>query len=756
MEILKEEFEANLPLLQEAIANCDFVSMDTEMTGLSTPANSHRHPDSLSTRYSKISTSASEFLVCQLGICTFTWSDKLGAYEARPFNLPCFPSNDDEAKSGERFFTSQSSSLEFLLKNSFDFNKWIRHGIPYLTRREEADYIVRKTEKEAAVANASFNDMPIDDRNRVFVNSTIAKIKEWMEISKDDKDDSLTIPANNGFYRRLVHQVVRNEFNSNLHTTSNSQERTMTLRHMTDEIRQQKEEAKIAKPPKLNLRRVLDMISEAKKPLIGHNCYLDLMQISQQFLWDLPIELEDWKRALMLEWKTVIDTKYLATHPLIKEHLDNSGLEQVSLTVQKDPFATVGPKIVMAENFNRYSTNSKIEHQEAAISTAVDGTPIPAPAPVPVPDKVAGYNNAKYHEAGYDAFITGQAYLRFAGFILKERQRQEEEELEPSWKKRRIDSSDDVSMEAGSEAATDGDSVAKGAEKDSEQEKGTEEGAEKDADKVEDEDVEDGEVEETPMEKEALLEKRKRVIMENPTQDFLENNELQDYYNKLYIMRSDFPVMYLAGPDPEPEDRPWQYMLRNVPASTLSSTMFYLFRQFNPYTFTWTDDSNVWIQINRFAPAPPGEESQREPYELKALPLGRLGEDYVNPFCVGDDEQAVGGREVGVTPEAANIEVITWKQWWDEREAQERQQREVARQQREQQALQQQLRKKRPFRAFGQSTPQMSVATPVTKSPRLLNPAEPAKSDDIPSTTTADVGTGSKRKYDGDGQEGRE
>jgi len=78
----------------------------------------------------------------------------------------------------------------------------------------------------------------------------------------------------------------------------------MTLRRMTDEIRQQKEDAKIPRPPMLNLRRVLDMISEAKKPLIGHNCFLDLMQITQQFLWDLPIDLDDWKRALMLEWDT--------------------------------------------------------------------------------------------------------------------------------------------------------------------------------------------------------------------------------------------------------------------------------------------------------------------------------------------------------------------------------------------------------------------------------------------------------------------
>lgn len=173
MEILKEDFEAKLPLLQKAISECEFISMDTEMSGLSTSTNSYRNPDSLATRYSKVSNSAKEFLVVQLGICCFTWSDKLGAYEARPFNFPCFPSNDDDAKSGERFFLSQSTSLEFLLKNHFDFNKWIRHGIPYLTRREEEEYIVKKTDKEKALANANQFDIPVDDRNREFINSTM-------------------------------------------------------------------------------------------------------------------------------------------------------------------------------------------------------------------------------------------------------------------------------------------------------------------------------------------------------------------------------------------------------------------------------------------------------------------------------------------------------------------------------------------------------------------------------------------------------
>ncbi|KAF9930184.1 hypothetical protein FBU30_000784 [Linnemannia zychae] len=741
MEILKGEFEAKLSLLEKAISECDFVSMDTEMTGLSMPANVYRVPDSLSTRYSKVSHSASEFLVAQLGICTFTWSNKLGAYEARPFNFPCFPSSDNEAKVGERFFSVQSSSLEFLLKNHFDFNKWVCHGIPYMTRREEQDYIIRKTEKEKIQATITYDNIPIDDRSRPFVESTIAKIQEWLDKPDDVREEWLKFDNVNAFFRRLIYQIIRTDFNGGLDSTSNNFARTMALRRMTDDIRREKEEGKSAKPPTLNLRRVLDMISEAKKPLIGHNCFLDLMQITQQFLWDLPVELDDWKSALMAEWKTVIDTKHLATHPLIVQHLSNSALDVVNVTVQEDPFRTVGPKVVMAEGYDRYviepvkddTQNAQTESPtvDTAVNPAVESNTTPNSSSTPSSED----SNDNYHEAGFDAFITGRAYLRFAGYILKEHQRLDDEEQEHAQKKQRIDGSDDANGNIGSEQEANG------------QNNGTMNSSMDPKDEAE-----DGELEETPMEKEAIMERRKRIIMDNPTNELLEDDELQSYYNKLYIMRSDFPVMNLAGPEPEPEERPFTYMLRKVHPSIQSSTLFHLFKQYNPFAFTWSDDSSVWLQISKFAPGGPGEESTREPYEPVPLPLGRLGEEYVNPFCIGDDEITRTGRMAGVIPEAADIEVISWKQWYDEREAKERQQREMAKQQKEMQASQYQQNRRGPlkkaFRA-GMMTPQAS--TPVTDSPRVFGGAS---SSDKPNDVS-DATAGAKRKYDGEGEQGR-
>jgi hypothetical protein len=333
----------------------------------------------------------------------------------------------------------------------------------------------------------------------------------------------------------------------------------------------------------------------------------------------------------------------------------------------------------MAEGFGRYLAESADNGvPEGEDATAQEGTK-------------NRRNDAKFHEAGYDAFITGRAFLRFAGFILKERERiSAEEEEDRAIKKRKLDDEADdnafanalsaIQAESGvishDQDATETNSTVK--EQEQEQEKGKEENDEE----------EDGEVQETPMEKLATLEKRKRVITYNPTDDILESEELKCYYNQLHMMKSEIPFMNLIGPEPEPEEKPYHYMLRDIPEGFQQSMLFQLFDSFNPYRFIKVDATSAWIQLSTYRRPVEGEEPSREPYEPTPPPLGRLGEEFVNPHYVGDSDTAVRGRKAGVVPEAANIEVLSWRSYYDERKKLERQNRELVRQQRQQELQQ--------------------------------------------------------------------
>jgi poly(A)-specific ribonuclease len=61
----------------------------------------------------------------------------------------------------------------------------------------------------------------------------------------------------------------------------------------------------------LLLRHVIDLLSECKKPIIGHNMLLDLVQLYAHFWGEPPEKVEDFASEVNGRLGTVIDTKYM-------------------------------------------------------------------------------------------------------------------------------------------------------------------------------------------------------------------------------------------------------------------------------------------------------------------------------------------------------------------------------------------------------------------------------------------------------------
>jgi hypothetical protein len=130
MELLRDNFERSLPMLEEAINECDFMAIDIEFTGLDprgqpTPRS---ESDNIQERYEKVRQQAQDFIPCQFGLCTFRWDDERSQYESRPFNIYLMPASSGIRGAKERWFQCQASTMEFLAKNGFDFTKWLGHG----------------------------------------------------------------------------------------------------------------------------------------------------------------------------------------------------------------------------------------------------------------------------------------------------------------------------------------------------------------------------------------------------------------------------------------------------------------------------------------------------------------------------------------------------------------------------------------------------------------------------------------------------
>ncbi|KAI8803206.1 ribonuclease H-like domain-containing protein [Cladochytrium replicatum] len=380
MEVLKDNFEGLLPAIQEAINGCDLIAIDTELTGLHPDAKQQLdYFDTHQERYTKVRESARKFLIVQLGVCPFTWDAQTQKYIARPFNFYLFPSVGTSRNVPDKSFLCQASSLEFLFSHGFDFNKWIGKGIPYMNRKDEENARIRIENQ----ANIVRDDIPIDDKNRPFIEDFKEKVTNWMQNSADR---TLFVQAGNGYLRRLVHQEIRKMYNGFVATDGNSN--GVELTRLTEEEKRERAGDKGAQSQKdlsavVGLRKVFDMIGASKKPICGHNMLLDVCQIFQQFYGELPERYEDFKRIVHTEWPCVFDTKKLSMATTQLQSL-------ITSSVLADLFGRVKLGPFMFPNFELHAEFREYEE-----------------------------NTSRFHEAGFDSYCTGVAFLRMAGLATQ-------------------------------------------------------------------------------------------------------------------------------------------------------------------------------------------------------------------------------------------------------------------------------------------------------------------------------------------------
>ncbi|KAJ8524383.1 hypothetical protein ON010_g16735 [Phytophthora cinnamomi] len=142
---------------------------------------------------------------------------------------------------------------------------------------------------------------------------------------------------------------------------------------------------------------VLDAIVAARKPIVGHNMLLDLMQCYEKFHGPLPGRCAEFQRELHA-WLGagggVFDTKTLVDYAMQKvdsfaTHLAHTALENCFEVLSKHPF--YGPEVQSAQPSVR-GVDAAREYGAELMGSSQ--TPLQA------------------HQAGYDAFMTGFVFLR--------------------------------------------------------------------------------------------------------------------------------------------------------------------------------------------------------------------------------------------------------------------------------------------------------------------------------------------------------
>ncbi|XP_074238304.1 poly(A)-specific ribonuclease PARN isoform X2 [Saimiri boliviensis] len=384
MEIIRSNFKSNLHKVYQAIEEADFFAIDGEFSGISDGPSVSALTNGFDTpeeRYQKLKKHSMDFLLFQFGLCTFKYDYTDSKYITKSFNFYVFPKPFNRSSPDVKF-VCQSSSIDFLASQGFDFNKVFRNGIPYLNQEEERQlreqYDEKRSQANGAGAlsyvspNTSKCPVTVPEDQKKFIDQVVEKIEDLLQ---SEENKNLDLEPCTGYPKGIHVETLETE----------KKERYIVISKVDEEERKRREQQKHAKEQEelndaVGFSRVIHAIANSGKLVIGHNMLLDVMHTVHQFYCPLPADLNEFKEMTTCVFPRLLDTKLMASTQPFKDIINNTSLAELEKRLKETPFNP--PKVESAEGFPSYDTASE-----------------------------------QLHEAGYDAYITGLCFISMANYL---------------------------------------------------------------------------------------------------------------------------------------------------------------------------------------------------------------------------------------------------------------------------------------------------------------------------------------------------
>jgi poly(A)-specific ribonuclease len=331
MDVTRHNFIETISQLEEVLKECQFISIDCELSGLRREWKSLSLMDTTNDRYFKLKQSIIGYQTIQFGLTAFKpIGDNESQYTCNSYNFYIFPqkSSTIPKANGDRTFSVQSSSLTFLVNNGFDFNKLIRDGISYLNREEEqicVEAINAQNELKANKSNTAINSA-VTDEDKKFVNEILEKINSFIT---NDSLQNIDLSPCNGFKRKLIYETLKaQEFIDSIDiktipVSQNSFDRYIAVNKINKEEKERKQSEMLTEA--IGFSKVVQLIIKYGKPVVGHNVLLDIMHTFNQFIEPLPDHYFEFKQSINALFPVLYDTKYISSTQVFKELLENTG-----------------------------------------------------------------------------------------------------------------------------------------------------------------------------------------------------------------------------------------------------------------------------------------------------------------------------------------------------------------------------------------------------------------------------------------------
>ncbi|XP_008121494.1 poly(A)-specific ribonuclease PNLDC1 isoform X1 [Anolis carolinensis] len=376
MDICASQFEERLPELQELLSGCDFVGLDMEFTGLRSvlPDRQPSFFDSPAEWYQKARQSIQQFTVSQLGLSIFC-RETSTKYVAHSYNFFLFPTTFGQIDSELSF---QASSIQFLSHYGFDFNKFLKDGIPYMNETQE-----KKMEHLVPGSWMVRSGFGKDKLKKV-----IEEVTCW--VSSAEEKDSMVLHDLYDFQMFEVQLILRQAIkdiwtiplgdHKVLVKKMNPHQRWLLENTSYDSC--QKEQIILCAKGFTNLFQAL---VKAKKPLVGHNMMMDLLHLHEKFYNPLPENYEEFKKNMHTLFPIILDTK------------------NISKSIWKE------------FQFPQASSLSEVYEE---LCSVINTTNQSCPEIFHARDCLRYTTKMCLHEAAYDAFLCGSVLLKIAHLLF--------------------------------------------------------------------------------------------------------------------------------------------------------------------------------------------------------------------------------------------------------------------------------------------------------------------------------------------------
>ncbi|XP_060473019.1 poly(A)-specific ribonuclease PNLDC1 isoform X1 [Panthera onca] len=382
MDVGADEFEQSLPLLQELVLGADFVGLDIEFTGL---RSNQSRPQQISLFdlpsewYLKTRQSVQQFTICQIGLSVFSSIEgESNKYVAHSCNFFLFPTTFGVLDSE---FSFQASSVQFLNQYGFDYNKFLKNGIPYMNEEQE-----KKIKHNILTGNWKVRSSLDKDQIKVVID----EVTRWLDLAEEG--DWMTLPGIAGFQAFEIQLVLRQAL-PNIWTVLRDQ--GIIVKKVSKQHRWYLENTSCDRESCWKEKILLSargfsvffqmLVKAQKQPLVGHNMMTDLLHLHEKFFRPLPESYDQFKLNIHSLFPVLIDTK----------------------NVTKDIWKEL--------NFPRVSNLSEVyEVLNSDLNPTKNSGPVIIHA-----SKCEKYAETKYpHEAAYDAFLCGSVLLKVAHLLL--------------------------------------------------------------------------------------------------------------------------------------------------------------------------------------------------------------------------------------------------------------------------------------------------------------------------------------------------